>query len=76
MALPSSKGDLGKNNSLADTIELVHSLQQSIQSSDARLKQVEEAGKVFSEVQDKMDVKMDAIQRLLMQLNTADPSSG
>jgi hypothetical protein len=75
MALPSTKADHNRTTTLAETVEIVRALQQGLQLTDNKLKHVEEAGKVFGEVQSKLDAKVDAIHKLLVQWQAIEMNS-
>jgi hypothetical protein len=48
-------------------VEAVQILQKSHQQTDTRLQHLEEAGKVFAGIQQKMDDKVESIPKLLLQ---------
>jgi hypothetical protein len=66
MAASNLKGDQ-LQATLAETMEVIHSLQQSAQHNDVRLKQIEEASKVFSDTQAKMNDKIDNMFKMMQQ---------
>jgi hypothetical protein len=70
MPVPNLKGDQ-LQATLAKTVEAVHSLQQSVQHNDVRLKQMEEASNVFNDTQAKMDDKIDNMFKMMQQWNVA-----
>jgi hypothetical protein len=59
-----------KGNTLAaEALEALRTLHKDHQNTDARLQQVEKAGKIFREKQSKMVEKLDGIYELLQQWN-------
>jgi hypothetical protein len=71
-----NKGDASVVPSVSEAFEVIRDSQSSFQSTEARLRKVEEAGKYFGETQQKMDEKLDGIYNLLAQWNTgSEPSS-
>jgi hypothetical protein len=46
-------------------MEVVHSLQQSVQHNDICMKQMEEASKVFNDTQAKIDDKIDNMFKMM-----------
>jgi hypothetical protein len=65
--MAATKGDSAGVPSFSDAFEAIRILQLNVQSIDARLKRVEEAGLIFWETQKKMDDKLDGIHQLLTQ---------
>jgi hypothetical protein len=63
------QADQRASSVVAEFTEAVHGLQQSVQQNDARLKHMEEAGKVFSDTQAKMDDKIDNMFKMMQLWN-------
>jgi hypothetical protein len=73
MATNPKSDDVGPKT-LAETIDLVRVMQNSIQQTESHLQHVEEVGKVFDETQRLMDDKLDGIHKLLTQWNSSSES--
>jgi hypothetical protein len=64
MASTTTKGDATAVSSLAETVGIVCTLQQSMLRTESRLNKVEEASKVFAETHKLMVEKVDSIYKL------------
>jgi hypothetical protein len=58
-------GDAVAPLSAVEVTEAIQLLQISVQSTDTRLKRVEEAGKVFGDTQRLMDENLDGIYKMM-----------
>jgi hypothetical protein len=61
MANTGAKGDSASMGAGSEVPEAIRGLQQNLHRSDARLLQVEEASKVFAEMHQKINDKVDGI---------------
>jgi hypothetical protein len=64
-------GDAVAPLSAVEATEAIQLLQIRVQSTDARLKRVEEAGKVFGDTQRLMDENLDGIYKMMTQWNSS-----
>jgi hypothetical protein len=69
MLTSNPKGESPQTASALEVMEAVKVMQQSLQKTDFRLQQVEEASKILGEKQKKMDTKIDSILKFLQNWN-------